>query len=389
MIKIFETRHNPNDSVVGKYYIETDGDLYKTAEKIAREETAAKWVGLDEETELHKRCVGEVWKISEKGKGKGIIEILLPLENMNLEVAPFPNLWLYLTGGPVFEFCEYKKVRLLDFELPEVFLRKFPGPKWGIKKTKEFLEMKKGEVIIGTIVKPCAGLTADEVAKKCYEAAVGGVRFIKDDEKMTNPNYCPLEEKVKKVVEMLKRAEDKTGQKVIYAPHITTSPDKIKDTAKRVIELGATAVMFNFFASGFESLRIIAEDPDINVPIYAHSGGRSAWSRVKKQGIDDVVTAKLVRLLGGDYFQIGVVGGYLLPDTKTLVKLAKVFRKKMGKIKDTVPVTAGGIDSSNVGENIKHFGTEIMVLAGTAILNHPKGIKAGVEELKSAAEAVK
>ncbi len=70
MIKIFETRHNPNDSVVGKYYIETDGDLYKTAEKIAREETAAKWVGLDVETDLHKRCVGEVWKISEKGKGK-------------------------------------------------------------------------------------------------------------------------------------------------------------------------------------------------------------------------------------------------------------------------------------------------------------------------------
>ncbi len=308
---------------------------------------------------------------------------------MNLEVAPFPNLWLYLTGGPVFEFRDYKKVRLLDFELPEVFLKKFPGPKWGIKKTKEFLGMKKGEIIIGTIVKPCAGLTADEVAKKCYEAAVGGVRFIKDDEKMTNPNYCPLEEKVKKVAEMLKKAEDETGQRVIYAPNITTSPDRIKDTAKRVIELGATGVMFNFFASGFESLRIIAEEQDIPVPIYAHSGGRSAWSRVKKQGIDDVVTAKLVRLLGGDYFQIGVVGGYLLPDTKTLVKLAKVFRKKMSNIKDTVPVTAGGIDVNNVGENIKHFGTEIMVLAGTSILNHPAGIKAGVEELKSAAESAK
>lgn len=389
MIKIFETRHNQNNSVVGKYYVETEGDLYKTAEKIAKEETAAKWVGLDEETELHKRCVGEVWKINEKGKGKGIIEILLPLENMALDAAPFPNLWLYLTGGPVFEFCDYKKVRLLDFELPEVFLKKFPGPKWGIKKTKEFLAMKKGEIIIGTIIKPCAGLTVDEVAKKCYEAAVNGVRFIKDDEKMTNPDYCPLEEKVKKVVEMLKKAEDKTGQKVIYAPHITTSPDKIKDTAKRVVELGATGVMFNFFAAGFESLRIIAEDPDIPVPIYAHSGGRSAYSRVKNQGIDDIVIAKLVRILGGDYFQIGAVGGYLLPDTKTLVKLAKCLRKKLGNIKDTVPVTAGGIDSSNVRENIKHFGTEIMVLAGTSILNHPGGIKAGVEELINAAESVK
>lgn len=372
--------------LLAKYYIKTKKNLKEVAEKIAREETTGNWVGETPPTELFKKAQAYVRNIEEISKGEGIIEINFPVINLNLS-DPFSAIWLFLTGGPVFEYPDYQKVRLLDFELPKVLLKKFPGPKFGIKGTRKIMNLKENDLIIGTIIKPCAGLTPEEVARKCYEAAVAGVNFIKDDEKMNNPEYCPLKKKVKLVSKALKKAYEETGNKVIYAPHITTRPDKIKDAAKIAIECGATALMFNYLAAGFASLQILAEDKDISVPIYAHSGGRSIFSRVAGQGIDSRVIAKFVRLCGGDYFQIGVIGGYLLGTKKEMLEFVKIFREKIDSIKDTVPVVAGGLTALNLIENIKTFGIDIMGLAGTSILNHPLGIKAGVKAFHLAKEA--
>lgn len=67
-------------------------------------------------------------------------------------------------------------------------------------------ETKLPDPILGTIIKPCAGLTEKEVAEKCYLAAKGGVKFIKDDEKMLGPFYCQPKKKIKLVSEALKKA---------------------------------------------------------------------------------------------------------------------------------------------------------------------------------------
>lgn len=372
--------------ILAKYYIQTKRNLKEVAEKIAREETTGNWVGSGKPTKLFRKAQAYVKEIQEVGRGKGIIEILFPLVNLNLD-DPFSAIWLFLTGGPVFEYPDYQKVRLLDFELPKSLLKKFPGPKFGIKGTRKIMNLKEDDLILGTIIKPCAGLTPNEVAKKCYEASAGGVNFIKDDEKMNNPEYCPLKKKVKLVAKMLKKAYEETGNKTIYAPHITTRPDKIKEMAKIAIECGADAVMFNYFAAGFASLQILAEDKNISVPIYAHSGGRSIFSRVPNQGIDSRVIAKLVRLCGGDYFQIGVVGGYLLGTKEEMLEFVRIFREKIDKVKDTVPVVAGGLTAINIIDNIKAFGLNIMGLAGTSILNHPMGIRAGVLAFHQAKDA--
>ncbi len=181
---------------------------------------------------------------------------------------------------------------------------------------------------MGTIIKPCAGLSPEEVAEKCYQAALGGVRFIKDDEKMLGPTYCSVEKKVKLISQRLQQVAEQTGRKTIYAPHLLTSSDKMKDIAKRLIEWGASALMFNPLVAGLGVMSSLASDPDINVPLYAHSGSRSGWSTGPRR-VDDVVLAKLVRLAGGDYFQIGVMGQmdvHVASRTpELLVKLHKVL----------------------------------------------------------------
>ncbi|MBD3183796.1 hypothetical protein GF312_16045 [Candidatus Poribacteria bacterium] len=386
-----DSQHDPDDSVLFTYYIKTESDLVETAKKIAEEETTGRWIGNKTPTDTFYSARADVSKIEKYGDGEGVIYVRSPLGNLDMESDLFYQISMLSVGGPILEFVYYENVAYLDFQLPEKALEKFPGPKFGAKGTREIIGLDENMPVMGTIIKPCCGLTPEESAEKCYQAALGGAVLIKDDEKMMNPKYCPFEKKVRLVSEALRKAEDKTGKKVIYAPHLTARPDKIKDMAKRAIEYGATGVMFNaILANNLGTVEILAEDPDINVPIYVHSGGRSALSTGPRR-IDDVVTAKLTRLCGGDYFQIGVMGQLNVHvasrDPGLLLRLDEVFKEPLGNIKDTLPVTAGGLGAANLGVNIQAFGPDVAPLAGSNILDHPMDPKSGSVAMYQALEA--
>jgi 2,3-diketo-5-methylthiopentyl-1-phosphate enolase len=204
-----------------------------------------------------------------------------------------------------------------------------------------------------------------------------------------------LEEKVKLVSQALKRAEEETGRKCLYAPHIVARADKIKDVAKRAIEWGATALMFNaVLGHTYEALSILAEDKEIDVPLYAHSGGRSGLSTGPRR-IDDTVIAKLLRYSGADFFQHGVFGMKEMHvaslDDGLLHNLVRVMREDVG-VRDTIPVAAGGLGVTNAGINLKEhkderFGYSVALLAGSNILKHPDGPKAGATAMHQAVQA--
>jgi len=386
----FESRHAPEESISLRYYVKTRGDLVKVAKEIARDETTGKWIDAGEPTQTFNNAQADIYRIDRYGENEGVIYVRSPLFNINLDSDLLYQFLMLTIGGPILEFVYYDGVAFLDFDLPPAMLKRFRGPQFGLGGTRKLLNMSDDTPIIGTIVKPCAGLTPDEVARKCYEAALGGVRFIKDDEKMFSPDYCPAEKKIKTVAEKLADAEAKTGMKTLYAPHIVARCDRIKEVCLKAIEWGATALMFNPIAQGFGTLQMLAEDPEINVPIYAHSGGRSGWSTGPRR-VDDVVFVKLLRLAGGDYFQTGVMGqrechvASLLPDM--LIRLKEEMTKPLDGIKDMAVVTAGGLNARNLVDNLNAFGCDFMALAGTSILKHPLGIKAGVDAMLQAVEA--
>jgi len=377
-----------NDHFLATYYIEAQQDLHQVAETIADIESTGKWLGTGQPTPLFLRCRAQVGEVREISPGKGEVDILFPTLNLNLEEAAFPGLWLTMIGGGTHALVAYEKSRLVDFRLPSSVLKYFPGPGFGPEGTRAWLGVGPGELIIGTIIKPTAGLTPAEVADICYQAALGGVRFIKDDEKMLNMAYCPLAERVRRVSEALKRAEDRTGQRVLYAPHITTTPEHLLDNAHTALENGATALMVNFFAAGFNSLDSLRRRVDPPVPIYAHCGGKEAFGRAPGQGVDPCAVARFVRLLGGDYFRVSTLGGYLVGGQPEEVKaLAGVMSEPMQGIKPMMPAVSGGLNPRTLAPNLEVFGTNALMLAGTGITLHPMGVNAGTTALRQAAEA--
>ncbi|MCM8809444.1 MAG: RuBisCO large subunit C-terminal-like domain-containing protein [Candidatus Omnitrophica bacterium] len=382
--KIVELNSNysKEESIEIVYYLKSEGDIVEVAKKLAIDETTGKWIGKGKPTKLFKKCVADVDKIYIFDKGEGIVFIRTPIINLSEEKDFLYQILMLACGGPVLEFVYYSKVSLIDINLPEKILKKFRGPRFGIEGIRKLTETPFPYPIVGTIIKPCAGLTEKQVAEKCYLSAKGGVKFIKDDEKMLGPSYCQPKKKIKLVSEALKKAYEETGNKCIYAPHLVERADKIKDTAKRYIEYGATGLMVNaVIGHNFEVLKILREDPDINVPLYAHSGGRSALSTGERR-IEDGVIVKLIRLCGGDFFQHGVFGvkdtHIASLDENLLNHLIYVMRKKLNGIKDTIPVAAGGLRIENVKLNIeKHFdkklGYHVALLAGSYLLGHKKG----------------
>jgi ribulose 1,5-bisphosphate carboxylase large subunit-like protein len=373
--------------LVAQFIIETEGSLREVAEDLVHHETIGKWDRPGNPSELFRKSAGFLLDMEEVSPGKGTVSFAYPLHNLDMENSAFSHIWVSMVTG-MSAMPHLSKYRLIDFTLPEEAYSKFPGPSFGMESTRKILGITEKDAIIGTIVKPTCGLLPHEVADICEEAAAAGVRFIKDDERMMNPSYCPLKERVQKVMERLRKVYETTGNRVLYTPHITTGPDKILDNARTAIEAGANGLMFVFIAAGFESLRILAESPDVNVPIYAHCCGKEHWARAQGQGIDQRVIAKLARLMGGDYFRIGALGGYFAKDdVGEAAVLRPALTDPLGKVQASMPAVSGGLDPSNLADNIRYFGTGALFLAGSGIAKHPAGIKGGVQAMLDAAQS--
>ena len=377
------------EAVVATYYLETDSDLTKVAEHMAWEETIGGQMELSKMSSLLKSCTGQVLSVEEFEKGKGIVKILLPIKNMDCENAPYAHLWMFLAGGPAFELTSYRKIRLLDFQPPPKMLQYFPGPHLGLAGFRKYLGVDEKTLLLGAIVKPCCGLTEQEVADIIYEAGMAGVDLIKDDEKMNNVAYCRLGKRTRLVHEKLNQVKEETGKKPLNVTNITTRPDKILDNARIARDNGANGLMLNMFASGFDAINMLRTAPDLNLPIYCHSGTRSALSRSEGQGIELAVIAKLARCLGADFFRTGIAGGYCVGTKEQFDRANKALTENIPEMRDTVLALSGGLRPGNLAPNLTNTGFDAVYMGGSSLAGHPMGIRAGVKAFRQAAEAAR
>ncbi len=155
--------------------------------------------------------------------------------------------------------------------------------------------------LLHVMVKPSIGLTPEESAEAFYHAALGGADAVKDDELVVSHPWSHFLDRVKQHGAAAQAVYEKTGHKTLYFANITDRPDRLVQNAYRAIEAGASALMVNYLVVGISALSMLADDPNINVPILAHldfSGAMYAapWSGVSSH----LVLGKLPRLAGAD-----------------------------------------------------------------------------------------
>jgi len=376
----------PERHVIATYYVESGLGLVEAGRQIAIEQSVGTWTEVTTTTRrIQERLSAKVFKW--KGENEGLVYIAYPNELFDLETGGIPNL-LSIVAGNLFSLSAIKNVRLLDLQIPKEIAEMFPGPKFGIEELRRMVgTLQDRRPHLGTIVKPKVGLTPKQTAKVAYEAAMGGVDFIKDDETLTNQRFCPLLERVSEVMEALDRAREETGRKTLYAVNITAKADRMLELADQAIEHGANMLMVDVLTAGFSTVRMLAQDPSVRVPLHIHRAMHGAITRNPKHGIHMMVIAKLVRLAGGDQLHTGTAAGKMEKEASEVRRVNDFLRSGWHGLKTVFPVASGGIHPGIVPANIEGLGRDIVINAGGGIHGHPMGTRAGAKAMRQAIEA--
>ena len=313
----------------------------------------------------------------------GLLHIAFPLKMMLQPDGHLTSTDIYHTvaNAILFDVYEHQDCRLLALQIPESAIRTFPGPAWGPLGMRERTGFAPDQPAFGTILKPTAGITSQQVAELVAQAAQCPLfMFVKEDENLyPNLAYCPIGERARLATEAIARAQDvRGGLGLIFAPHVTSAPHEILGSAMAALEAGATGLMFSeSFAGGI--VRMVREaTKDLPTPpaIYGHNAGIGVKTRgIWREGID-----LLARLDGIDFRQTAP----LLPGTPFLkpygaewLASESVLAQPLPGIKPTMIVRAGGLDQGNIGPNLadveaRGLGSNVLFLAGSAI-NSVKG----------------
>jgi len=318
---------------------------------------------------------------------KGMVSIAFPSELFDVETGGIPNI-LSIVAGNLFGLSELKNVRLLDVEFPKEIVSTFPGPKFGVEKIREIMgTLKDRRPHLGTIIKPKVGLNPKQTAEVAYEAALGGVDLIKDDETLTNQKFCPLEERVANVMEAIDKAKKETGKNVFYAVNVTANIDQMIKIADTAIEHNANMLMVDVLTAGFSAVQMLTKDPSIKVPLHIHRTMHGAITRNPKHGIHMMVIAKLVRMAGGDQLHTGTAAGKMEKAVIEVKRVNDFLRSEWHNIKNVLPVASGGIHPGIVPPNIENLGRDLVINAGGGIHGHPTGTRAGAKAMRQAIDA--
>ena len=168
-----------SSSISATYLLETAMDPERAADIIAGEQSSGTFVPIPGEDEALKARAAAKWNISvlepaDAGHGhKCLLKLTWPLDNLGVSL---PNL-LATVAGNLYELRPVISLRLLDIELPEAFAQAYPGPGFGIAGTRKLAGVPSGP-LVGTIIKPSVGLSADAVAAMVDQLCAAGVDFI-------------------------------------------------------------------------------------------------------------------------------------------------------------------------------------------------------------------
>ena len=384
--------------IVALYYVKPGRGLSLLAAglNIAAEQSIGTWTRVSTMKESVTSYAAKVVDVV-KLDGGGLIRIAYPLDLLDLD-AGISHL-LSIIAGNLFGLSALSAVKLLDVHLPKIYVRMFRGPKFGIEGVRRLVgTLEEPRPHLGTIIKPKVGLNPRETAKVAYEAAMGGVDFVKDDETLTSQKFNPLPERVSYVMEALDRVREETGRRVLYAVDVTADLDRIWDNVEIALDHGANCIMLDVLCVGFPILRELARDPSVKVPIHVHRTMHAAMTRMPGHGIHMMVLAKLVRLAGGDQLHTGTAKGKMEKpaggplEDYTGVKGVRVIndflRSEWYGLRRVMPVASGGIHPALVPANLEALGCpDIQLNAGGGIHGHPWGSRAGAKAMRQAIEA--
>jgi ribulose 1,5-bisphosphate carboxylase large subunit-like protein len=391
IICVDECSLDREEHIIATFEVETKSGvtLEAVGQTIAFDPTIGTWSKTEGQTdEMVDLYSGKLLlPLPRDSQQKGQIRIAIPAHNIDPVLGGFPHL-LAILGAP-YTLKQIAHIRLINLDLPKAYTRQWPGPRFGVERISQQLGCGS-RPIIAMMLKPRVGHNSDSYARLAYEAFIGGVDMVMDDELMVSPAPSPLFERVEKVVASARRAAQETGLPKWYGANITSSIRYIEHTAVKVQELGADFLYVNPFVMGLTALEMLTTSQEVKVPILCCRSGYGMQTR-GDDGISFFVLLKLSRWMGADGVHVGSIGGAMshaiIGDDSELRSRVNWLRTRLREVKQSYPILSGGLQPGNVGINITRLGKDSIIQAGSGVQAHPEGPRAGGKAMRAAVDA--
>lgn len=397
-IEFVDLRYRPTgEDIIAEFYIHPAPgvSLKDAAATIASESSIGTWTDISTlKASVVKSLKPHVFYINQ---ATGIAKIAYPLNLF--EPGNIPQL-LSSVAGNIFGMKVLRSLRLEDIKFPAPYISDFKGPKFGVEGIRKLLRIGK-RPILGTIVKPKIGLGPRDFGKVAYNAWIGGIDAVKDDENLTSMRFNKFTDRVAATLSFRDKAEQVTGERKVYFPNITAPFDEMVRRAEFVKRQHGEYVMIDIITVGWSALQAF-RNLDLGLAIHAHRAGHGIFTEDPEQGISMLVISKLARLIGVDQLHVGAIVGKMKGEAHEVEHIGEeisrefvinderehVLAQSWKGIKTVFPVCSGGLHAGVVGELMKHMGNDIIIQAGGGVCGHKSGVSAGARAMRQAVEAV-
>ena len=394
------------ERVTATYLVETPLDPAAVAEVMAGEQSCGTFTRVEGETDALRqraRAVVEAIEGLEEARQPSLPNALLaregrrgPWRRFRVRIAyPVDNIGTNLptlaatVAGNLYDLGEVTGLRLEDLALPAAYRARFEFPALGIAGTRRATGVAEG-ALVGTIIKPNVGLSAQETAALVARLCAAGVDFIKDDEVCADPVHAPLAERIPAVMAVVRAHRERTGKQVMVAFNITDEMDAMRRHADLVAREGGSCVMVSLNWCGFSAVQALRRHTPL--ALHGHRNGFGAMSRHPLLGIGFGAYQALWRLAGVDHMHVhGLQGKFAQDDEEVIASARACYAPLAEGADDTVmPAFSSGQWAGTVPATWAAIGRDdLLFMAGGGILAHPGGAAAGVASLRQAWSAVR
>jgi ribulose-bisphosphate carboxylase large chain len=209
------------------------------------------------------------------------------------------------------------------------------------------------------------GLTYKELAEMGYQVAKGGMDIIKDDHGISNQPYSKFKERIQYNQEAIEKANKETGEKSIYLPNITGRSDELLENAYFAKKIGCGGLMVLPAHTGWDAVRMLAEDDNLNLPIMSHPAFHGSYVVSPTAGFSTFAWyGQVARLAGADMSIFVNFGSRFSSTVEECVSAVAGTVEPMENIKTIFPVAGGGVTMANVPNMKKVYDNDMIYLMG-------------------------
>lgn len=268
--------------------------------------------------------------------------------------------------------------RVLDIRMPEVFVRRLPGPALGVSGLRRSFGVKERPFFCRSM-QPAVGLTTEQMLEINEAVLRGGFDIVKDDELGYDSELSPIRDRFKRIAALTEKLSAQLNQPKRYIANIISSPVQGMDLLAAAESAGADGVLVSPALQGMEFIRDVRTRT--HLPIMAHNTGDDTMTRQPRLGVHPALLIKLYRLLGADIVMLPGSAATCWQDEAEIRQCVRACFDPIAGVKPALPVLAGGKTPECLNEYIELIGTpDFMLIVATALNTHPGGLSAGAAE---------